>query len=118
MMNKSEIDWCDFSWNPVTGCRRGCEYCYARNQARRFSGDVRVNVTDPQIHAEDGPAGKIYTLPQPRHDDPPPRRLRADLPRISPGGPGQKEKTRLHFRVQHGRPVRPVGARRMDRPRV
>ena len=65
MMNKSEIDWCDFSWNPVTGCRRGCEYCYARNQARRFSGDVRVNVTDPQIHAEDGPAGKIYTLPQP-----------------------------------------------------
>lgn len=65
MMNKSEIDWCDFSWNPVTGCRRGCEYCYARNQARRFSGDVRVNVTDPQLHAEEGPAGKIYTLPRP-----------------------------------------------------
>ncbi len=65
MMNKSEIDWCDFSWNPVTGCRRGCEYCYARNQARRFSGDVRVNVTDSQLRAEDGQAGKIYTLPRP-----------------------------------------------------
>lgn len=65
MMNKSEIDWCDFSWNPVTGCRRGCEYCYARNQARRFSGDVRVNVTDPQLRAEEGPTGRIYTLPHP-----------------------------------------------------
>ena len=65
MMNKSEIDWCDFSWNPVTGCRRGCEYCYARNQARRFSGDVRVNVTDPQLRAEEGTTGKIYTLRRP-----------------------------------------------------
>lgn len=33
MMNKSAIDWCDFSWNPVTGCNFGCEYCYARRQA-------------------------------------------------------------------------------------
>lgn len=65
MMNKSKIDWCDFTWNPVTGCRRGCPYCYARNQARRFTGDIRINTTDPQLLASDGPAGKIYTLPQP-----------------------------------------------------
>lgn len=65
MMNKSKIDWCDFTWNPVTGCRRGCEYCYARKQAARFSGDVRINITDPQLRPEDGPAGKIYTLPEP-----------------------------------------------------
>ena len=65
MMNKSEIDWCDFTWNPVTGCGRGCAYCYARKQALRFAGDVRVNITDPQLHAVDGPKGKIYTLPQP-----------------------------------------------------
>lgn len=65
MMNKSEIDWCDFTWNPVTGCGRGCAYCYARKQALRFAGDVRVNITDPQLHAVDGPEGKIYTLAQP-----------------------------------------------------
>lgn len=49
MMNKSKIDWCDFTWNPVTGCTRGCEYCYAAKQARRFCGDVRLNLTSPQI---------------------------------------------------------------------
>jgi protein gp37 len=34
---KTKIDWCDSSWNPVTGCLHGCEYCYARNIAKRFS---------------------------------------------------------------------------------
>ena len=65
MMNKTEIDWCDFTWNPVTGCRRGCPYCYARVLAHRFSGDTRINLNDPQIRAEDGPRGKIYTLTAP-----------------------------------------------------
>ena len=35
---KTKIDWVDSSWNPVTGCNHGCEYCYARRIARRFSG--------------------------------------------------------------------------------
>lgn len=38
MMNKSKIEWCDFTWNPVTGCLHGCPYCYASRQATRFSG--------------------------------------------------------------------------------
>lgn len=37
-MNKTKIDWCDSTWNPVTGCLHGCEYCYARGIARRFGG--------------------------------------------------------------------------------
>lgn len=65
MMNKSKIDWCDFSWNPVTGCRRGCEYCYARRTACRFSGDVRINAANPQIRADQGPMGRIFTLAEP-----------------------------------------------------
>ncbi|EPR12479.1 DUF5131 family protein [Ruminiclostridium papyrosolvens] len=35
-MNKSKIEWCDSTWNPVTGCLHGCTYCYARKIANRF----------------------------------------------------------------------------------
>ena len=38
MGQRSKIDWCDSSWNPVTGCLHGCEYCYARRMAERFGG--------------------------------------------------------------------------------
>ncbi len=37
-MNKTKIDWCDSTWNPVTGCLHGCKYCYARGIAHRFGG--------------------------------------------------------------------------------
>lgn len=32
------------SWNPVTGCRKGCEYCYAARTARRFAGYLSQGV--------------------------------------------------------------------------
>lgn len=38
MGNKTKIDWCDATFNPVTGCLHGCEYCYARKIAERFGG--------------------------------------------------------------------------------
>lgn len=37
-MNKSKIEWCDYTWNPVTGCLHECEYCYARGISQRFAG--------------------------------------------------------------------------------
>lgn len=37
-MKSTKIDWCDATWNPVTGCRNDCPYCYARKQAHRFEG--------------------------------------------------------------------------------
>jgi len=30
------IEWAKWTWNPVTGCRHGCNYCYARDIAKRF----------------------------------------------------------------------------------
>ena len=33
---KGGIEWCDYTWNPVSGCLNSCEYCYARRIARRF----------------------------------------------------------------------------------
>ena len=35
-MQKTKIDWCDSTWNPVTGCYHNCEYCYAKGIAHRF----------------------------------------------------------------------------------
>lgn len=37
----TKIDWCDSSWNPVTGCLHECEYCYARGIARRFGCKIK-----------------------------------------------------------------------------
>lgn len=39
-MGKSKIEWCDYTWNPVWGCLNHCEYCYARNMAKRFYAKV------------------------------------------------------------------------------
>lgn len=38
MGSKTKIDWCDSTWNPVTGCQNDCEYCYARSLAKRYGG--------------------------------------------------------------------------------
>lgn len=37
-LNKTKIEWCDRTWNPVTGCLHNCPYCYARKIAERFRG--------------------------------------------------------------------------------
>ena len=34
-MDKTKIDWADYTWNPVIGCKHGCPYCYARTWAKR-----------------------------------------------------------------------------------
>lgn len=45
-MEKTKIDWCDSTWNPVTGCLHGCEYCYARGIANRFGLDFAPKLGD------------------------------------------------------------------------
>lgn len=64
-MEKTKIDWCDSTWNPVTGCLHGCEYCYARRIAERF-GDkksqkgINHELEEPKHYLEDG---KIRAYP-------------------------------------------------------
>lgn len=81
-MNKTKIEWCDSTWNPVTGCYHGCPYCYARNMINRFgkaeygksAGKMDVlELTDP-IKDENGkripyPTGFIPTLHRYRLED-------------------------------------------------
>ena len=54
-MNKTKIDWATMSWNPVTGCRHGCPYCYARRTATRFNAGLE----DPAPLA-----GGLHVLPE------------------------------------------------------
>mgnify|MGYP002620127300 FL=1 len=65
MMNKSLIEWCDFTWNPVTGCQHGCLYCYAAKQANRFSGNVMINKTSEQLKKEWDERGTRWVLEKP-----------------------------------------------------
>ena len=50
-MKKTRIDWCDSTWNPVTGCLHGCEYCYARGIANRFAGCDKLSTYTPNCQA-------------------------------------------------------------------
>lgn len=79
-MNKTKIDWADMSWNPVTGCRHGCAYCYASRTAHRFDARLEdrapradgLHVLDTKIKAAPYPFGFAptlhrYRLNQPEH---------------------------------------------------
>lgn len=34
--DNASIEWAQWSWNPITGCKHDCPYCYARDIADRF----------------------------------------------------------------------------------
>lgn len=49
-MNKQgpgKIDWTDYTWNPISGCLHGCDYCYMRRMEKRFPA-----VMKPAFHPE------------------------------------------------------------------
>lgn len=42
-MQKTKIEWCDYTINPVKGlCPVGCSYCYARAMYHRFKWDPQI----------------------------------------------------------------------------
>lgn len=63
----SMVDWAKWTWNPITGCHHGCEYCYARDIAlsERMKA-VYPTGFEPTFHPErlmapaNTPATKIY----------------------------------------------------------
>lgn len=38
-MNKTKIEWTDYTWNPITGCENDCFYCYGKRIAKKFWKD-------------------------------------------------------------------------------
>ena len=80
MGDKTKIDWCDASWNPVTGCLHGCEYCYAERMAKRFGGKIitghdHLYILDEPARREDGTIN-----PYPYRFDPTLHRYLLDMP--------------------------------------
>lgn len=65
------ISWAAWSWNPVTGCLHGCDYCYAREIAtsERYKAAYPAGFT-PLFHHErlDAPANTV--IPAAHRDDP------------------------------------------------
>lgn len=61
-LNKSPIEWTDYTWNPVSGCwgpggsrkrPKWCPFCYARKIATRFKGTkAHPNGFLPTFHPE------------------------------------------------------------------
>lgn len=46
-MHRTKIEWTDFAWNPMTGCRTGCQWCWARKMAHRLKGRFGYPMDDP-----------------------------------------------------------------------
>jgi len=85
-MNKTKIEWCDQTWNPITGCRHKCPYCYAEKIANRFKGkgDLRENkswVAMMESHYEQKKGSGIYYIRQPL--------CRGDIPKLYAKNPAK-----------------------------
>lgn len=50
-MNRTSIEWTQWSWNPITGCKHGCWYCYAKKLTQRFK-KIFPNGFEPTFHPE------------------------------------------------------------------
>jgi len=50
-MQKTKIEWCDYTINPVKGlCPMACSYCYARAMYKRFRWDGTIRLDASAIH--------------------------------------------------------------------
>ncbi|MDE5577719.1 MAG: phage Gp37/Gp68 family protein [Oscillospiraceae bacterium] len=77
-MNKTKIEWCNFTWNPVTGCLHTCEYCYARRIANRFDAKaIDGNPLPGGLHILED---KLKSTPFPFGFEPALHRYRLDEP--------------------------------------
>jgi len=52
-MNRTKIEWTDYTWNPLPGCPApNCSYCYAKRQLRRHIECPDCYAFKPHLHEE------------------------------------------------------------------
>lgn len=64
------IEWAKWTWNPVTGCKHKCKYCYARDIARRFGKTNDEKNFKPKFYPERLPAPGNTKIPKARIKEP------------------------------------------------
>ncbi len=57
-MNKTSIEWCDYTWNPVTGCLHSCRRTYCYNTIKFTSplnrfGAIYINEAGNRVSEKD-----------------------------------------------------------------
>jgi protein gp37 len=58
MSTATKIEWCDSTWNPISGCTpisEGCQHCYASAMVKRFPnlhGGLAIPFSMPLIHRD------------------------------------------------------------------
>jgi hypothetical protein len=59
------ISWAEWSWNPVTGCLHGCDYCYARDlsYSPRLAPYYPFGFA-PTFHPERLPSPRVRPVPK------------------------------------------------------
>jgi protein gp37 len=61
-----KVDWAVWTWNPVFGCKHGCQYCYAAEFAKRQNR----NFTKPDLIMHQLAAPKNSGIPKGKEDMP------------------------------------------------
>lgn len=61
-VHETRIEWATHTWNPVTGCRHNCDYCYARRGVGRFKPKATERPANPDTIKEEPEAAGCYRL--------------------------------------------------------
>jgi len=63
------VSWAGWTWNPITGCKHSCTYCYARSISTRFTSAFPAGF-EPLFHEERLPAPSTTKIPRKHRSDP------------------------------------------------